>query len=306
MPLTRLPSPRRPIAQLIGWLKGVPCVILLFVTLLAINGLQTLSTVLIPFSRQGFRKVNRSVANAWWSLCVLIPKHFYGVQVVLTGDPIPCNENALLVANHQSYTDITLLIFLAYSKRTVGDMKWFVKEIIKYFPGVGWGMVFLDCPFVKRNWSSDKDSIQQTFARLLRDQVPLWLISFVEGTRQTPKKLAASQAYARQQGMAPLEHVMIPRTKGFVASVQGMAGHIQAVYDITIGYEQGVPNLWQYCQGIFQVAHFHVRRTPVQDLPKTEEGLSQWLIASFREKDRLLDEFYRSGIFPKGSANGIL
>lgn len=45
----------------------------------------------------------------------------------------------------------------------LGDMKWMVKDIIKYVPGVGWGMLFLDCIFVKRDWTTDKESIRKTF-----------------------------------------------------------------------------------------------------------------------------------------------
>ena len=59
--------------------------------------------------------------------------------------------------------DITFLMDFAYRKGRLGDMKWMVKDIIKYVPGVGWGMLFLDCIFVKRDWTTDKESIRKTF-----------------------------------------------------------------------------------------------------------------------------------------------
>ena len=54
--------------------------------------------------------------------------------------------------------------------------------------------------------------------------------------------------------------MLIPRTKGFVASVEGLGDHLNAVYDFTIGYVDGVPSLWQYITGRVKQIHIHVRR----------------------------------------------
>jgi len=107
-------------------------------------------------------------------------------------------------------------------------------------------MQFLDCPFIDREWSSDREHIRSTFAKLVDNRVPMWLVSFVEGTRATRTKLEASREFARSRGLAETRHVQVPRTKGFTASVQGLRGHITAVYDLTIGYEEGVPTLWHW------------------------------------------------------------
>jgi len=50
----------------------------------------------------------------------------------------------------------------------------------------------------------------------------------------------------------------------------------------------------------YAVAHLHVRRFPVGDLPAGDEELARWLYLRFQEKDRLLDHFYRHGRFPEG------
>jgi hypothetical protein len=124
------------------------------------------------------------------------------------------------------------------------------------------------------------------------------LISFVEGTRSTSEKIDQSKAFAKERGLEPLDHVLVPRTKGFVASVQGLRSHIDAVYDVTIGYENGVPTLWQYIKGYAPRAHLHVRRFPISDVPTEEAALSSWLHDRFREKDALLSHFYEHGSFP--------
>lgn len=298
MPLPPLPEPKSRKQRAQGLALGLPASSLLISSLIAINGAQTLSLLISPFSRSTFRNFNRWAANTWWGWCVSTSRLLYSVDIKVTGDPVPKKENAVVVVNHQQMSDINFLMFYALSKERLGDLKWFVKDPIKYIPGVGWGMLFLDCPFVKRDWTADKASIERTFQRLLGDEVPLWLITFAEGTRLSTEKLERSREYARSRGLPEPRHVQVPRTKGFTASVQGLRQHLDSVYDITIGYEKGVPSLWQYIRGLARTAHLHVRRYPIETLPESREALSQWLLSRYQEKDELLEHYYRHGAFP--------
>ena len=298
MPLPPLKEPPQLGPRIKRLLVAVPAAWLLFSTLLLGNLAQMLSLSLLPFSRRAFRKVNREVADWWWGMCVILSRRIYGIHLELYGDEVPMRENAVVLANHQQMPDITFLMILARSRDRLGDLKWFVKDQLKWVPGVGWGMVFLDCVFVKRDWTADAASIEQTFSRILRDQVPLWLVTFPEGTRLKPNKLTASQDYAAKNGLPTLQHVLLPRTKGFVASVAGLRKHLDAVYDVTIAYEKGVPTLWQYVKGLAPVAHLHLHRVPMDELPEEDEALAAWLMERFEQKDRLLEGFYRDGVFP--------
>jgi 1-acyl-sn-glycerol-3-phosphate acyltransferase len=297
MPLEPLPDPTDRATRLGALARALPAAGLLATTLLVFNAAQTASLVARPVSKTAFRRFNRWAADTWWGWCVQTSGLLYHVQSVVTGDDVPVQENAIVIANHQEMTDIPFLMALARSKRRLGDLKWLVKDPIKYVPGIGWGMWFLDCPFLKRDWAEDRESIERTFQNFLLDQIPLWLVSFPEGTRLTPKKLAASQSYAEQQGITPMQHLLVPRTKGFVASIHGLRNHVRAVYDVTIGYERGVPTLWQYTKGYCRRAHLHVRRYPIESLPDHDGELANWLIDRFREKEALLDRFYRDGVF---------
>ena len=298
MPLPPLSEPDDRTARLAGLARALPIVGSLFPSLIAVNGAQTASLVLRPFSRKAFRSVNRWLANEWWGWCVSTAKALYGTRIVVTGDDLPEREDAVVIVNHQDMADITFLQFLARQKGRLGDMKYFVKDVFKYVPGAGWGLLFLDSVFLQRNWLDDQATIEATFDRLTRDEVPVWLISFAEGTRVSPEKVARSQAYARKKGLPELRHVLLPRTKGFVASVSAMRRYVGAVYDVTIGYEGGVPNLWQYIQGFSRTAHLHCRRWPIDALPTDDEALAEWLVARYSEKDALLHAFYRDGRFP--------
>jgi 1-acyl-sn-glycerol-3-phosphate acyltransferase len=231
---------------------------------------------------------------------VVFAKRFNGTEVIVSGEDLPTNENVLVVSNHQQMPDITTIMTLARSKGRLGDLKFFVKHALKWVPGVGWGMQFLNCPFLKRDWSADREKIDATFDTLVRERIPMWLVSFVEGTRATEAKIRASAEWAVERGLESTRHVLLPRTKGFVASVEGLGDHLNAVYDFTIGYVDGVPTLWQYITGRVKQIHVHIRRFPADELPKIEAELKQWLIDRFYEKDALLEHYYETGAFPAG------
>jgi 1-acyl-sn-glycerol-3-phosphate acyltransferase len=297
MPLPPLSDPPGWGTRLAGWIRGYIVIAMLFGTLFAFNGMQIVSLLLRPFSLRAFRAINRWGANTWWGFTVVMSQAGYGTRIELSGDPLPPRENAILLANHQQMADITFLFFLGRAKQRLGDMKWFVKDIIKWVPGVGWGLLFLDSFFVKRDWAADRASIDRTFSNIIRGNVPVWLLLFPEGTRITPAKHERGQAFARERGLPPLQHLLMPRTKGFTASVQGLRQHLHAVYDVTIAYPGAVPSLLQYIRGYGRVAHLHVRRFAVETLPEVEAELNDWLHQRWRSKDRQLENFYTHGAF---------
>ncbi len=295
MPLEPLKDRSGPLATL----KAVALLVAGSASLLLINLLQTSSLVVLPFSRKAFRAVNRWCANTWWGLCVTAADRLYKVQVIFTGDDVPMRENALVTANHQQMPDIPAIMKFARTKGRLGDLKFFVKKQLKWVPGMGWGMQFLDCLYIDRDWMADRETIRKTFSRIVDGNVPIYLVSFVEGTRLTLPKLAAAQDYARAHDVRPPVHTLVPRTKGFVASVEGLRSHIDAVYDLTIGYDNAVPSLWQFMKGLVRRIHVHVRRFPVADLPHPADDLRQWLLDRWHEKDDLLEHFYATGAFPQ-------
>jgi len=269
----------------------------LITTLLCLNMVQTMSLVVFPFSQRIFRAANRWMANTWWSFLVYVVERKSKLKVTFWGEKVPERENAIVISNHQCMSDIPSLMTLAIRKYRIGDLKFFVKDILKYVPGVGWGMLFLDCLFVKRDWLKDKSSIKNTFSAIRTHSVPIWLVSFLEGTRITASKLKSSQAFAKKQGLWQPSHVLIPRTKGFVASIEGLRDHVHAIYDLTIGYPDGIPSLMQSIMGLVPALHIHVRRTDIKDLPEDADSLSEWVLETFRSKDNLMAHFHEFGVF---------
>ncbi len=281
----------------VGWVGCLFAGVFYFSTVVLINGLQVLSLIVLPFSRSVFRSLNRWFAGSWWAWCVVGAERVFGCRPVFSGDEIPVGENALVFANHQQMPDILAIMMLAHSKRRLGDMKWFVKDPLKHVPGIGWGMQFLDCIFVKRDWLADKRRILGTFEKFLRFKIPIWLITFVEGTRITPEKLARSNDYCARKKLTPFRHVMYPRSRGFTAALEGLEGHLEAVYDVTIGYDGAIPKLSQIYRGQVRRIFIDVKRFPIAALPKGEAERAAWLHERFVRKDRLLEKLYKTGQF---------
>jgi len=298
MPLKPLTAPDSVTGKIKGGLSSTLAFIFLFPTLMLGNLLQMTSLIIRPFSLRYSSILNRWIANTWWGWCDSWVGIFYNTTVDISGDDIPNKENAIVLSNHQDMSDIPVIFRLARRKKRLGDLKWFVKDSLKYFPGVGWGMYFLDCLFIKRNWTSDKGLIKSVFASVLKNKIPLWVVTFAEGTRVKPHKIEASQKFAAKRNLPKLNHVLLPRTKGFVATCEGLGGHVDAVYDLTIGYETGVPTIFQWSKGYVKNVHLHVKRFSLNELPKDNQELSDWLINLYVEKDKLLEDFYQNGKFP--------
>jgi 1-acyl-sn-glycerol-3-phosphate acyltransferase len=180
MPLPPLSDPVGTGTRIVRLAKAVPVTALGFASLLVFNAAQTASLALLPFSRRTFRRFNRWCANTWWGACVVASHRLNRTRLVVTGEDVPEGENALLLSNHQDMPDILALMTLARSKRRLGDLKFFVKHNLKWVPGVGWGMQFISCPFVRRDWTTDAERIRRTFDTLVRERIPVWLVSFAE------------------------------------------------------------------------------------------------------------------------------
>lgn len=125
----------------------------------------------------------------------------------------------------------------------------------------------------------------------------LGLISFSEATRFTPRKYIESQAWCKKNDRPQPMHLLYPRTKGFVATIQHLrkAQHVKAVYDLSIAYQednkfQQAPNMWDTLSvpGLSDGAgfkfHVHARRFPMETLPETDEELAAWLEERWVEK----------------------
>jgi lysocardiolipin and lysophospholipid acyltransferase len=106
-------------------------------------------------------------------------------------------------------------------------------------------------------------------------------------TTRLQRKLRSNRLSLRK-GLPVLQHVLLPRGKGIHASLQGLEGHLQAVYDLTIIYEGVAPTIAQiFLRGGYTI-RFHAVRYDIKDVPTRERDLNAWLLNIFIEKDKLM------------------
>lgn len=293
------------------FVRGFIGLSVIITNLCLVNIFQLLSYLIYPFPyfRPTFRRMQQLVPQGFWVSCIFLLEKMSKVRFIIVSDdpnegpsPLPARkENAIVMANHQSACDILAIAYLALKTGTGGDLKFLAKDVLKYVPLLGTGMKLVGCLFLKRSWSNDKKTIYEAFKHIIENKIPLWLVTFPEGTRITPKKLKRAQEFSNRRRTFYPRHVLIPRTKGFVASATGLRDQLQAVYDIGIYYPGKIPSLVDFFCKPGCVVYIHVRRFPIQDLPQTDKELIQWHFKRFEDKDNWLASFLHDHDISKGS-----
>ncbi|MEM7079622.1 MAG: acetyltransferase [Pseudomonadota bacterium] len=196
----------------------------------------------------------------------------------------------LVVANHQSWTDIVILQSHLYG--VIPPLKFFTKETLIWVPFIGVAMKVLGFPYVKRATkaqikanpelrNADRDNTLAACAGFQNH--PTCVLNFVEGTRRTAEK------QARQSG--EFAHLLRPKIGGLGYVIEGMEGFIEELVDVTIVYPDGVPTFWAYLQGKCPRVIVHVQAHSIPRELRTgsdverKSALGQWINALWRDKD---------------------
>lgn len=265
--------------------------VVLLTLLLCINIFQLLSLLIRPFSQISFDRFNAKCAAFWWYLLVNSLEGVCGVKVEVSGDePVHEAHSAFIISNHQSLLDPLVILIIARKLKALSYLKWFVKDSLRYVPLIGWGLLFLNCVFLKRNWLQDKNNIYASFRKLKISQDPIWLVSFVEGTRSTAGKIKQSREFSKSQSVEPFQKVLHPKHKGFLVIIECFGNRMDVIYDLTIAYSHPRPTISALLKGEISTVKVRVQKTPFSALPKLEIEQKSWLINQFRLKDKILLE----------------
>jgi lysocardiolipin and lysophospholipid acyltransferase len=131
-----------------------------------------------------------------------------------------------------------------------GHLYIILKESIKYIPILGVGMQFYGFIFLSRKWATDKIRFQYRLRKLSTHHTgpmsgssyldPMWLLIFPEGTNLSDNGRDSSKRWADKNGIADLQHCMLPRSTGLVYCLSELEKTVEYMYDCTVAYE-GVP-----------------------------------------------------------------
>ncbi|XP_050220644.1 1-acyl-sn-glycerol-3-phosphate acyltransferase 3 [Mercurialis annua] len=285
-------------------LAVVPIGILFLLSGLIVNLLQAIIFIILrPVSKNLHRKINKVVVELLWLQLIWLLDWWAHIKIEVYADDETFRsmgkEHALVICNHRSDIDWLVGWTLAQRSGCLGSSLAVMKKQVKALPIIGWSMWFSDYLFLERSWAEDETTLKSGFQRLEDFPMPFWLALFVEGTRFTEAKLQAAQEYAATRGLPIPRNVLLPRTKGFVSAVVHMRSFLPAIYDCTVVVDknQPAPTILRIIRGQSSVIKVQIKRQPMQELPETTDGISQWCKDVFVTKDALLERYYTLDTF---------
>jgi 1-acyl-sn-glycerol-3-phosphate acyltransferase len=206
------------------------------------------------------------------------------------------NEWYMMVANHQSWVDI--LVLLRLFNRRIPYLKFFLKQSLIWVPLLGLAWWALDFPFMRRYSKAqlernpslkgkDIEVTRRSCAKFRHN--PVTIINFLEGTRYTPAKYLQQKSQYR--------HLLMPKAGGLAFTLAAMDGQLHKLLDVTIYYPKGIPTYWEYACGRVPVIELHVRQRPIPDelLGDYSEDevfrarFQHWVNGLWQEKDDQLE-----------------
>lgn len=296
-------------------LMFLPVVVLfinLFISGLVVNLIQLLLWVCIrPGNQWLYQKLNYYLLYILWIQIVFIGEWWSSSTcAILTDDETWSKmgkEHAIVIMNHSFEVDWLMGWLVCEQSRLLASSKVFIKKSIKWIPIIGWAWQFGEAVFLERNWEKDKLIMGKQVKNLGDYADPVWLLLFAEGTRFTPAKHAASVEFAHKSGLQPLQHLLLPRTKGFLLTVQNLRGRFPAIYCATLAFnckEGSTPTLKNMLLGRRVIGEMLLERIPLETIPENPDEASQWLYNNYRHKDRMLDVYKREGSFPSSDSIG--
>lgn len=219
-------------------------------------------------------------------------------------DDLSPQKHYLLLANHQTWADIPVVLHAVNFKTSV--VRIFTKRDLLWVPIVGWACWALEFPLMYR-FSKDylakhpeqagKDfEITRQMCEKYTD-LPVTVLSYAEGSRITTKKHAAQQS--------PYRYLLKPKAGGVAVVLNAMGDYFDSALDMTVVYHSNDgdehPDIWKIVSG--QVNRITIR-VEKRDIPAALRGgdythdnnyrnrIQTWLGELWTAKDRLIHDLH--------------
>lgn len=297
-PFPRLSSsrPASPARRVLWMVRGGFAAFLLGLNVLVVFlAMAPLALLKLAFSAPMVRRFCNRFLNALADVWVC----FNNAWIVLVGNhqvttdalpPLQRKGSYLVICNHQSWVDIFVLQRVFF--RRIPLLKFFLKRELLYVPVIGLAWWALDFPFLRRQ--SDAKGMENDLRAARRacerfKDLPISLVSFIEGTRFSRDKHAAQRS--------PYRYLLKPKLGAFGMSVATLGDRVDLMIDVTIAYPNGVPSLWDLLSGKVEGVRVFVRTLAIPEslsdpaaLGKREwhVALGRWIQSLWREKDDIM------------------
>jgi len=265
--------------------------------------LMTLILIFVwPFSPRIYRRICYYFGYTMFAQSVFVLRWWATTDLKLyiekeTYDKYLGKEHSLVILNHAGELDWIIVSALLDKLHTLGNVKAYTKDTVKYIPFVGWGFWCCEFLYLSRSYEKDKKNLEK-YAKSMPDyEEPITILLFPEGTRLSPNKHAEGIKFCQERGLREMKHHLVPRTKGFTTSVPVMRDKIPAIYDVEIVFEGVKPTIINMLQAKHFIVHMYLKRIPMEELPKTEKDLDMYLRNLFYKKDDMMESFLKTKDF---------
>ena len=215
---------------------------------------------------------------------------------VITGDRLDPRGTYLILANHQSWIDI-MMVMVVLGKGTTLP-RFFMKWELVYMPVINICAWVLDFPIMRRYTQEDiKDRPELKnrdfdYAHEVLSRNPerqCVVVNYAEGTRFTPEK--------HRKNRSPYKHLLKPKVGGPQLALDCLRGWLDGIIDITLAYPGAKVSVWRLMAGRVPKVMIHVERIELPDgLEKPPETLAElkafrgWMNSIWAKKDARIDQ----------------
>ena len=215
---------------------------------------------------------------------------------VITGDRLDPRGTYLILANHQSWIDI-MMVMVVLGKGTTLP-RFFMKWELVYMPVINICAWVLDFPIMRRYTQEDiKDRPELKnrdfdYAHEVLSRNPerqCVVVNYAEGTRFTPEK--------HRKNRSPYKHLLKPKVGGPQLALDCLRGRLDGIIDITLAYPGARVSVWRLMAGRVPKVMIHVERIELPDgLEKPPETLAElkafrgWMNSIWAKKDARIDQ----------------
>lgn len=241
------------------------------------------------------------------------------------------DPSAVIISNHQIYSDWFFLWFIAYLNHCSDHFFIVMKKSLEKLPVLGYGMTNYHFVFLSRNWQLDKSYMVKQFQTIKQLSTKFWMLIFPEGTNMSHNNRNKSHKFAEKIGLPKQDCVLLPRVKGLYVACKELAPSTTKIIDFTIGYSehgkdemaQDIFTLWKiYILGesprniSILVDEYNLKEeVPGMDLsgshdivPAEEEEremqlLNSWITEKWQIKEQDMEYFYKNGQFEAGDVH---
>jgi 1-acyl-sn-glycerol-3-phosphate acyltransferase len=255
----------------------------------------------MPFWKKQYTWLLTFIADKWVLINTLNQKLINNIRWDVKGlDGLKEDGWYLVLANHQSWTDILVLQRIFHRK--IPFLKFFLKKELIWVPFLGLAWWALDFPFMKRYSKAFLDKYPHLKGKDIEitrracqkfKTLPVSVMNFVEGTRFTPEKHKFQKS--------PYFNLLNPKAGGVAFVLSAMGEQLNHIVNVTIVYPDGTKSFWDFICGKVREIKVMVETIPVSreiigDYANNDEfrnNFQKWINSIWQQKDMRIDSMLK-------------